>query len=193
MQGALMQDPGAPPEVMAKKAGGEQAGAMGEQDRELFDLLVARTLEAVQNSADDFDVALKADPVKAAVEFGTSALHAVTLGADDAGQQISFPVLVQAGMQVIKEIGAIANDKGYLPDEGIETYLKEAFQQSLQKFVKLDGDAGKIKPEELQAVQQKLGGGRVSPPPGQGAARPAPGGPPGGDDALPGALAAGGM
>lgn len=169
--------------------GGEDAegGEVGEgksyskEDRELFDLVVGRTLGALAKNGDDLDKAMQADPIKATVEFGTSALRTVAMGANDAGKPISFEILIQAGMQVIKELAGIANDKGYLPDEGIETFLKEAFQQSLSKYTKMDADEGMIDPKDLekakafanpgQEAQAKAGAvdqvqGRMTPNPG---------------------------
>lgn len=151
------------------------------EDRELFDLVVGRTLGALAKNGEDLDRAMRADPIRAAVEFGTSALRTVAMGASDAGKPISFEILIQAGMQVIKELAGIANDKGYLPDEGIETFLKEAFQQSLSKYTKMDADDGMIDPKDLekakafanpaQEAAAKAGAvdqiqGRVTPQPG---------------------------
>lgn len=139
--------------------GGEDAEGKGEEktyskeDRELFDLVVGRTMKALSQNAQDLDAAMKADPIQATVEFGTSALRTVAMGAGDAGQQISFDILAQAGMQVIKELAGIANDKGYLADEEIETFLKECFQQSLSKYTKMDAADGTLKQEDLAKVK----------------------------------------
>lgn len=127
--------------------------------QELFDLAVGRVLETLAKGGEDLDRALKADPISATVEFGTDAVHMIAMSAEAAGSPIPFEILIQVGIQTIKELGSIANDKGYLPDEEIEVFLKEAFQQSLAKYTKLDLQAGKITPEELQTDQAKLGGG----------------------------------
>jgi hypothetical protein len=133
--------------------GGKEEKTYTKEDRELFDLVVGRTMKALSTNAQDLDTALKADPIKATVEFGTSALRTVAMGAGDAGQEISFDILAQAGMQVIKELAGIANDKGYLADEEIETFLKECFQQSLSKYTKMDADDGTLKKEDLDKVK----------------------------------------
>jgi len=195
----------APPEPSAgaadasKQGGGDQTspggmelpadaakGGPGSPDdprgKEVFDLVVARTLDAVSKQSQDLDTALKADPLKATVGFGTAALHAVAQAADDAGKPIPFEILIQAGMQVIKVLGSVALEKGYLPEDQIEVFLKEALQQSLAKYTQLDQQAGKIKPEEMQQMQQKLGemgGAPAAPQPG-----PSPAPPPGGPGAL---------
>ncbi len=175
---------GAEPADMEAQEGAAEGGegkTYSKEDRELFDLVVGRTLNALAKIGEDLDVAMQSDPIKATVEFGTSALRTVAMGADDAGKPISFDIMIQAGMQVIKELGGIANDKGYLPDEGIETFLKEAFQQSLSKYTKMDADDGMIDPKDLekakafanpgQEAQVKAGAadqvqGRMTPNPG---------------------------
>lgn len=134
-------------------AEGGEGKTYSKEERELFDLVVGRTLDALSKVGQDLDTAMKADPIRATVEFGTSALRTVAMGADDAGKPISFDIMIQAGMQVIKELGGIANDKGYLPDEGIETFLKEAFQQSLSKYTKMDADDGMIDPKDLEKAK----------------------------------------
>ena len=155
-----MEHEGAEPAEFEAKEGVAEGGeekTYTAEDRELFDLVVGRTMKALSESAQDLDVALKADPVQAAVEFGTSALRTVAMGAGDAGKPISFDILAQAGMQVIKELAGIANDKGYLPDEEIETFLKEAFQQSLSKYTKMDAADGTLKQEDLAKVKGLAG------------------------------------
>lgn len=134
--------------------GGEDPEANSPQDKELFDLVVARTLDALTSNAQDLDTALKADPIQATVTMGTSALRTVAKAADDAGKPIKFEVLIQAGMQVIKELGGIANEKGYLPDDQIDVFLKESFQQSLSQYAKMDIEDGDMAPEDLKKLGQ---------------------------------------
>lgn len=169
-------------ELPADAAKGGPGSPDDPRAKEVFDLVVARTLEAISKQSKDLDTALRSDPLKATVGFGTSALHAVAQAADDAGKPIPFEILIQAGMQVIKVLGSVALEKGYLPEDQIEVFLKEALQQSLAKYTQLDQQAGKIKPEEMQQMQQKLGemgGAPAAPQPG-----PSPAPPPGGPGAL---------
>jgi hypothetical protein len=139
--------------------------------REAFDVVVGRTLEALAQDPEGLDAALKADPVAGAVAYGTKALHGIAAAADEAGSPIPFEILSGAGMQVIKVMGGIANDKGYLPDEQIEVFLKEAFQQSLAKYTAMDMQAGKIDQRTVEQVRQVMGGQAPQP-----ASPPAPGG-----------------
>ena len=128
------------------------------QHTELFDLVVGRTLEALSQDGEGLDSALKASPIKGAVEYGVAALHTVAGAADKAGKPIPFEVLIGAGMQTIKVLAGIANDKGYLADEDIEGFLKEAFQQSLGNYAQMDMQTGKLDQKTLAQVQQAMGG-----------------------------------
>lgn len=168
-------------------AGAAQGGPGSPDDpkaKELFDLAVARSLEVLAKQGQDLDTALRADPVKATVGFGTGAVHSIALAADDAGKPIPFQVLIQVGMQVIKVLGSIANEKGYLPEEQLTVFLKEAFQQSLAKYAQLDVQAGKMTQQQVQQVQQKLQGGQAAPPGGAMPPAPMPPPPPQGPGAL---------
>ncbi len=128
------------------------------EQRELFELAVGRTLEALAQDPDGLDSALKADPVSGAVNYGTKALHVIAESAEEAGSPLPLEVLIGAGMQVIKVIGGIAEQKGYLAEEAMETYLKEAFQRSLAKWTQMDMQAGKIDRETMTQVQRVMGG-----------------------------------
>lgn len=136
------------------------------EQKELFDLVVGRTLDALSQDADGLDSALKADPVQGTVGYGTKALRAIAQSAKDAGKPIPFDVLIGAGMQVIKEIGAIAQEKGYLPDEAVAPFLKESFQQSLVAYAKMDMADGSITPDMLKQVQGAVGGAAEAEPRG---------------------------
>lgn len=185
-------DAAAPPGPGAMPQDATQGGAGSPDDpkaKELFDLAVARALDVLSKQGDALDAALRADPVKATVGFGTAAVHTISMAADDAGKPIPFQILVQVGMQVIKVLGSIANEKGYLPEDQVEVFLKEAFQQSLAKYAQLDVQAGKMTQQQVQQVQQKLrvqqGGQTDQMAPDGGQPPPAaPMQPPGGQGAL---------
>lgn len=150
MRGALAQ-----PSPQDNSEGAE--GQPTEQHTELFDLVVGRTLEALSQDGEGLDSALKANPIRGAVEYGVAALHTVTGAAEKAGSPIPFEVLIGAGMQTIKVLAGIANDKGYLADEDIEGFLKEAFQQSLGKYAQMDMQAGKLDQKALEQMKQIMG------------------------------------
>lgn len=144
--------------------GEARRGGASPEQKQLFDLVVGRTLDALSRDGQGLDAALRADPVKATVAYGTQALRTVAQSAQDAGKPIPFDVLVQSGMQVVKELGAVANDKGYLPDEQIPVFLKEAFQQSMAKWAQSDVQDGALDPKMLQQIvgMGQQGGGALS-------------------------------
>mgnify|MGYP000405538675 CR=1 FL=1 len=150
----------------------EEGRAGAGQQKALFDLVVGRALDALSRDGPGLDAALRADPVKATVAYGTQALRTVAQAAQDAGKPIPFDVLVQCGMQVVKELGAVANDKGYLPDEQIPVFLKEAFQQSISKWAQADVQDGALDPRMLKQVigMGQQGGGALAAAQQQGGA-----------------------
>ncbi|MBI5270698.1 MAG: hypothetical protein HY856_13585 [Burkholderiales bacterium] len=133
---------------------------------ELTQLVVARTLDALSKVGKELDTAMRADPIAAAVQFGTTSLRTVVMAAMRARRNIPFEVVMAAGMEVIKHLASIANEKGYLPDEQIETFLKEVLQQSMAQYAKLDMQDGMLKPGEVDAMSQKLGLGKPAQPKG---------------------------
>lgn len=137
--------------------GGEQS-QLDPRLLELVQLVVSRTREALTASASELDTALKADPVQAAVEFGVRALRGVVGAAEKAGKPLSFEVVINAGIVVIQDIASIAVEKGYLQEQEIETFLKEAFQQSVSAYARMDMDDGKIGEQELSAIKGSMGG-----------------------------------
>jgi len=161
-QGALAAKGSMPPAPPPPKAPGK-VDPNDPRVKDLFNLLVARTMDALTKVAPQLDSSLKADPVQAAVQFGTRALRSVVMAAMRAGKNIPFEIVVNAGMQVIKELAGIANDKGYLPDEQIATFLKEVFQQSLAQYTKLDMADGMLNQSEVQAITQQMGMGTQKP------------------------------
>lgn len=150
----------------ADEMAGEGGGGAGETESrvnpqmvEAVQLVAARAQEVLAKSAQDLDAALKADPIRGAVEFGVRALRGVVGAAEQAGKQLPFEVVLNAGIVVIQVIADIANQKGYLADEDIEPFLKEAFQQSVGAYAKLDAREGKLKPQDMKAVQAAMNKG----------------------------------
>lgn len=161
-------EPGESAEAPEPGEGGAQAG-VDPKLMELSSLVVARVRDALAAAGEDLKTTLKADPVQGAVEIGTRAVREVAMGAEKAGRALPFEAILVAGMQVIKDMAEIAVELGYLPEDQIETFLKEVFQQSVRAYAKLDMDAGLIDQQSLAAVQQKMGGATGAPQPGGGA------------------------
>lgn len=141
--------PGEPP------AGGQaDPGKQG-----LFEVTLAHVMNVLTQNAEVLDKALQQDPIGAAVNMGTSAVRSVVEGATKAtGKQIPFDVVLAVGVTLIKKLADVANQKGYLPDDQIEGFLKEAFQQSIHKWMGMDEKGGKMTSGQVSQVQRKLGG-----------------------------------
>lgn len=150
-------EPGEPGE------GGQGAATMGQPEidprmLDLAQLVASRALDALAKVGGEFRSALKADPVQASVEFGTHALRQVAQAATEAGKPLPFEVVMAAGMMVIKEMAAIAVEAGLLPEEQIETFLKEVLQQSIATYARLDRQDGLINDEHASALTQAVDG-----------------------------------
>lgn len=163
------------PEQEGVEEAGEmpEGGAMGEEDGpgigvggqepvdprliELANLTVSRVRQAMAANGPELASALKADPVQGAVEIGTGALREVAKAAEEAGKPLPFEVILVAGMQSLKDLAALASELGYLPDDQIEVFLKEGFQQSVRAYAQMDMQDGLIDDAMLQEVQQKVG------------------------------------
>lgn len=141
--------------------------APDEHDTEMFNLVTGRAMEALSKDPRGLDAALKADPVEAAVSYGVKALWTVADAAEQAGSPISFEVMVASGMQLIKVLGGIANEKGYLADEDLEGFLVQAFQKAIGKYAQLDAQAGKMKPQDLAMMNKLMGGQHAESDPDQ--------------------------
>jgi hypothetical protein len=127
------------------------------QAQQLFQLAVSRVLEALGKDGRGLDAAMKADPIRASVQYGTAAVRTVAQSAQDAGKPIPFDILIQVGMQTVKELAAVALQKSYIQESQVEVFLKEVFQQSLAKYAQSDIQDGSITPQMAQQVSQKLG------------------------------------
>lgn len=140
--------------ALAQAGGRPDAAKQG-----LFETTLAHVMQALTSNSQALDQALQRDPIAAAVNMGTSAVRSVAQGASQAtGKDIPFDVILAVGVTLIKKLADIANQKGYLPDEQIETFLKEAFQQSIHKWMGLDERDGKMSAGQVSQVQRKLGG-----------------------------------
>jgi hypothetical protein len=61
---------------------GQEGGDLDEgQQKQIFDLCVGRVLDALAKDGQALDVALKADPVHATVQYGTAAVRAIAQSA----------------------------------------------------------------------------------------------------------------
>lgn len=142
-------------------AAAPQAGGQGEgvnpQEVEAVQLVAGRAMQALQSSAGELDSAMKADPIRATAELGTTALRKVVQAASSAGKEIPFNIVLMAGIVLIKGMAQIAVEKGYLQEGEIEVFLKEAFQQSVSAYARMDAGDGLIGQDQAGQLQQAAG------------------------------------
>ena len=129
--------------------------ASGFQQKQ-FDLLLGRARQMMEASSDEWISALKADPVQGAVTLGTQTIRSLVKMSEQAGQKVDPAVLLHVGIQFVKDIAALANAGGMVPDEQLEGFLKEVLQQSLSSYLEDDAADGLIKPQDKQAAQGLL-------------------------------------
>lgn len=139
-----------------------------------FDLLLGRAREMMEKNGDQWIVALKKQPVIAAVSMGVSTIRGMAQMSEKAGQPVDPAVLLHVGIQFVKDIAAVANAAGAVPDEKIEAFLKDVMSQSIMQYLKLDAKDGLIKPGDKKAAQgilARMQGGEEGEmePPGEGA------------------------
>lgn len=140
-------------ETSALEAGGEPQ-AIDPKLQEAFKVLAGRVMEALAQDPQGLDAALKADPVSGAVEYGSAALWHMVDAAEKAGRPMPFEVIAAAGMYVLKELGEIALQKGYLQDGDAESFLQQAFQQAIARYAQHDAKEGKLSEEDMALFEQ---------------------------------------
>lgn len=132
--------------------------------QQLYELTMARVLEVLTAQKRELLAAMQGDPVAAAVKFGTEAVRQVSDAAERARGPLPWQVVIATGVQTVKYLAQIASDRGLLPDERIEAFLKEVFQRSVGEFASADAKAGKGQPPDGGAVASR----ETMPPGGAG-------------------------
>lgn len=142
--------------VEAGDEGGVEAPKIDPRLAEVHALIVARVRDGLAKVAQDLDAALKADPVQGAVQYGTMTLRSVVNAAAKAGKKLPVAAILAAGMTTIQDLATIANEKGYLEDGQLEVFMKEAWQQSIAQYAKMDMDEGVLDPKMAEQLKSKI-------------------------------------
>lgn len=130
------------PEAPQQPAGGGSIKPATEQQQQQFDLLLGRSRQLLAESGEGFVGALKADPVRAAVTFGTQTLRELAMMSEKAGQPVDPAVLFHVGVTLVKDIAGLANDSGVVTDDQLEGYLHQVMQESIAEYMRMDADEG---------------------------------------------------
>lgn len=136
-----------------------------------FDLLLGRARQLMGQAGEEWISGLKADPVASAVMMGVETVREVATMSEKAGQKVDPIVLINVGVQFIKDIAAVANAAGAVPDEGLEQFLQEVMSQSIAQYLRLDAEDGSISPQAKQQAEgmlSKMQGGSPGEPAGEG-------------------------
>ena len=129
--------------------------AQGGQQQQ-FTVLLGKAREIMGANGEAWLTAIKADPVQAAVTLGVQTVREMAGMSEKAGQPVDPVVLIHVGLQFIKDVAAVANACGAVPDAGLEAYLKDVTSQSMGEYLKLDAQDGLLSPKDKQAAQGML-------------------------------------
>lgn len=151
-----------------------QAKPASSQQQAQFDLLLGRSRQVMEKSAQEWLDTLKKSPVDGAVTLGTTTLRHLVQASEQAGQKVDPTVLINVGVQLVKDVAAVANAAGVVPDDKLPQYLKDVMQQSMAEYLNMDAEEGMLSPDDKARAQELVGG----------APAPAPGAAPGGEGML---------
>lgn len=118
-----------------------------------FDMLLGRSRQIMGEAAQEWLATLQQDPVAGAVTLGTSTLRKMAAMSQDAGQEVDPAVLVSVGVQLVKDVAAVANAAGLVPDEQLADYLKQVMQQSMAEYLRMDAEDGLLSPQDKEMGQ----------------------------------------
>lgn len=121
-----------------------------------FDMLLGRARQMMGASAEEWLSALKADPVQAAVTMGTSTVRELATMSEKAGQKVDPAVLLNVGVQFVKDVAGIANEASLVPDEQLEQYLHDVMSQSIMEYLRMDAKDGILSPQDKDRAQGML-------------------------------------
>lgn len=124
-----------------------------QQQQAQFDLLLGRSRQIMGESAEEWLATLKKAPVDGAVTLGTSTLRQLVQMSEQAGQPVDPTVLINVGVQLVKDVAAIANEAGFVSDVNLEPYLQQVMQQSMAEYLRMDAEEGLLSPEDRQRAQ----------------------------------------
>jgi hypothetical protein len=122
-----------------------------------FDLLLGRARQMLAETGEELIATLQKEPVDGAVTLGTTTLRELVMMSEKSGQPVDPVVLIHTGVQLCKDIAAIANTAGLVSDEDLPQYLKDTMSQSMMAYLEMDREEGLLSPEEKQRAEDMLG------------------------------------
>ncbi len=134
-----------------------------QQQQAQFDLLLGRSRQVMEASAQEWLSTLKQDPVQGAVTLGTQTLRALAMQSQKAGQPVDPTVLINVGLQLCKDVAAIVNAAGLVSDDQLPAYLKDVMQQSIAEYLHMDAQDGLLSPQDKREAQNVLQRAGIAP------------------------------
>ena len=155
-QPVAQDEEGAEPMPDAEQPEGEAGSMDMGKMQELHDLILARAQDILAKHPQELLTAMKADPVQAAVKFGVQAIRTVVSAAEKAtGAQIPYEVIQAVAIDMLHMIAQIGVEKGLIPDEQLEPFVKESMQQGFIEYLRQDQAEGKITPDQIKQIKKK--------------------------------------
>lgn len=124
-----------------------------QQQQAQFDLLLGRSRQIMGEAAQEWLSTLEKDPVQGAVTLGTQTLRSLAQASEKAGQPVDPTVLINVGVQLVKDVAAVANTAGLVPDDKLPEYLQEVMSQSMAQYLRMDADEGMLSGADKQRAE----------------------------------------
>lgn len=137
---AQPQTPEQPADPTMGTTGGKTPATPEQQAQ--FDMLLGRARQILGESAKEWKDAMKIDPAGAAVKMGTQTLRFLAQESEKAGQPVDPAVLLHVGVQFVKDVTALANESGMVPDDKLEPFLQQVMQESMAEYMRMDAEEG---------------------------------------------------
>lgn len=131
-----------------------------ESQQAQFDMMLGRCRQVLGEMGPALLQIIQADPVRGVVKIGTKVLHEQATGAQQAGAQVDPTVLLNVGVQLVKDMAGIASEAGIVPDEQLEAYLHQVMQMAVAEYLRADTDAGLLSQKDREAAQAILAQGQ---------------------------------
>jgi hypothetical protein len=142
---------------------GPNAKPASPQMQAQFDLLLGRCRQIMEKAAQEWISAIQKSPVDGAVTLGTTTLRHMVMASTQAGQPVDPTVLLNVGVQLVKDVAAIANAAGVVPDAQLPQYLQQVMQQSMAQYLQMDAKEGLLSPQDKALGSDIVSEGKEDP------------------------------
>lgn len=158
------QQPDQPePDAPGRTNNSPDAQPASKEQQAQFDLLLGRARQVMGEAADEWLATLEADPVQGAITLGTETVRTMVKMSEEAGQPVDPMVLMHVGIQVCKDVAAVASESGLVKDEDLPAYLQDTLQGSIAAYLEMDAEDGLLSGEDRERAKQMLGGQSAEP------------------------------